>query len=421
MADKADRLLNIGLRLVTLGARFLFIFFLARYLVPDAVGYYGLFTAAVGYAIYFVGLDFYVYVTREIIATPAEHRGRLVKSQILLSSVLYVATLPVALLLLERSGWPNWLMWWFVPILVLEHVNQEIYRLLIALSRQTLASFLLFIRQGSWAIAAVVMMSVLPESRRLGLVMALWVGAGILAAGGGALALLRTGMGGWRLSVDRNWIFTGVRVSLTFLIATLALRGMQTIDRYWVESLVGIEVVGAYVLFFGVASALMVFLDAGVFAFAYPDLVRQAQAGAYDTMRRRLRQMVAQILTAGAIFGASSWLLMPVLLDWIGRPFYRESLGIYPWLLAATVLNALGMVPHYALYAHRRDRSIIISHLSSIPAFAVGGWLLVPQLGVAAVPAGLCIAFSVILIWKSLAWSSLDRDTRQPDYPAVSF
>lgn len=420
MARNSDRLLNVGLRLTTLGARFLFIFFLARYLAPDAVGYYGLFTAAVGYAIYFVGLDFYTYMTREIIATPPAQRGGLVKGQILLSSILYVALMPVAVLLLQHSGWPNWLLWWFIPILILEHVNQEIYRLLIALSRQTLASLQLFIRQGSWAVAVVVLMALLPETRRLDLVMALWTGAGVLAAAGGTLALLRTGMGGWRLPVDRGWVLAGIRISLAFLVATLALRGIQTIDRYWIEALGGIEVVGAYVLFFGVASALMVFLDAGVFAFAYPDLVRQAQNGAYDAMRQRLRQMLLQILAVSAAFSAASWLLMPLLLDWIGHPLYRESLELFPWLLAATILNAFGLVPHYALYARRCDRPIILSHLMAIPSFALGGWLLAPHLGATAVPAGLCLAFLTILVWKGLAWFSLDRNTPQPEHPAVS-
>lgn len=344
----------------------------------------------------------------------------MVKGQIALSALLYVALLPVALFLLQQSGWPTWLLWWFIPILVLEHVNHEIYRLLIALSRQTVASLQLFIRQGSWAVAVVGLMAFFPESRRLDLVMVLWAAAGVLAAGGGTLALLRTGMGGWRLPIDRSWIFTGIRISLAFLVATLALRGIQTIDRYWIEALGGIETVGAYVLFIGIASALMVFLDAGVFAFAYPDLVRQAQAGDYDAMRLRLRQMLFQILVASVAFVLISWLLMPLFLDWIGHSLYRESLELFPWLLGATVLNALGLIPHYALYARRCDRTIILSHLSAIPTFALGGWLLAPHLGLAAVPAGLCFAFFIILIWKSLAWFSLDRNTPQPEHPAVS-
>jgi len=420
MTDNANRLLNVGLRLVTLGARFLFIFFLARYLAPDSVGYYGLFTAAVGYAMYCVGLDFHLYMTREIIAASAERRGALIKNQILLSSVLYLGFIPLALVLLRWTGWPEWLLWWFIPILILEHVNQEIYRLLIALSRQTLASLQLFIRQGSWAVAAVALMFFFPECRRLDLVMAFWAGAGILAVAIGVLTLMQTRMGGWRMPVDRRWIVNGIRVSLAFLVATLSLRGIQTIDRYWVESLAGIEVAGAYVLFFGMVSALTVFLDAGVFAFAYPDLVRLAQNGAHDAMRRRMRQMMLQILAASALFGLASWLMLPLLLDWIGHPLYRESLDLYSWLFAATVLNAVGLVPHYALYAHRCDRTIILSHVSAILVFLLAGWLLAPGLGVAAVPAGLCIAFLVIFVWKGLAWRLLDRNKPQPVLPAVS-
>ena len=82
-----DRVLNIGLRIATLASRFLFIFFLAKYLDSASFGYYGLFAAAVSYCLYFVGMDFYTYVTREILKTPNDQRGRLLKARASVSVV----------------------------------------------------------------------------------------------------------------------------------------------------------------------------------------------------------------------------------------------------------------------------------------------------------------------------------------------
>jgi O-antigen/teichoic acid export membrane protein len=81
------RLLNVGLQAATMGARFFFIFFLAKYLDPASVGYYGIFTATIGYCLYFVGLDFYTYVTREILKSASDQRGKLLKGQVALSSI----------------------------------------------------------------------------------------------------------------------------------------------------------------------------------------------------------------------------------------------------------------------------------------------------------------------------------------------
>ena len=57
------RFFNLGLR-GGMVCKFLLIFFLARILPPEELGTYGLFTATVGYALYFLGLDFYTYSGR---------------------------------------------------------------------------------------------------------------------------------------------------------------------------------------------------------------------------------------------------------------------------------------------------------------------------------------------------------------------
>lgn len=401
------RLLNLGLRCLTLCVRFLFIFFLARYLDPVQVGYYGLFTAAIGYCIYFVGLDFYTYMTREILATAPEQRGRLLKAQLCLSTALFLVISPIVIIGLWYAGWPSSLIWWFLPILVCEYLNQEIYRLLIALSRQIAASILLFLRQGLWAIAVLALMLFVKESRTLVTVMALWGSAGIATVGIGVWLIGGMGFGGWREVVDWNWLRRGIVVSMGFLIATLALRGFQALDRFWLENIAGLEAVAAYVLFLGVAGVLMTFLDAGVFAFGCPELIRLHLAGDKAQARKTIRQMLIQTIAVSAGFGVASWLALPLLLDGIGNPVYFNHREIYPLLVLAMTINALGMVPHFALYATRRDRPIIQSHLAALPAFVIVTWVSTRVLpvdqGLFAVPLGLNAAFLLILIWKAMA------------------
>ena len=404
-----NRLLNIGLHSATLGTRFLFIFFLAKYLDPASVGYYGLFTATVGYSLYFVGLDFYTYVTREILRTPNDQRGRLLKSQAALSGFLYLLFLPVAFLFLQYAGWPDKLVLLFFPILLLEHFNQEMSRLLIALSEQITASIILFIRQGSWALVIVGLMAWDISSRQLQTVISLWAGAGLVAAVMGIWKLRKLGMGGWGSSPDWNWIKKGIAVSTAFLLATLALRGIQTADRYWLEALGGIEIVGAYALLFGVAGTLMTFLDAGVFAFTYPVLIKLHQTQQLVAARAKVRQMFAYTLLLSMGFAVASWLLLPHLLAWIGNEVYIKAIDLYPWLLLAMVFNAISMVPHFALYARGCDKPIIQSHIAALIAFVAATWIFIPQFSILAVPIGLNFSFMVILIWKTVAYWQLNK------------
>ena len=400
----STRILNMILRACTLGARFVFVFFLAKYLDAKAVGYYGLFTATVGYFLYLVGLDFYTYTTREILKAPLEQRGQMLKGQASLSALLYIVVVPLAVWILPQAHWPNELLLWFFPILVLEHLNQEISRLLISVSEQITASLILFMRQGSWALAIVGLMAVNANMRQLQAVMACWLTAGVIAALLGVRKIRQLGMGGWRLPVNWIWVRKGVAVSLAFLMATLALRGVQTIDRYWVQSLSNTETVGAYVLFLSIAGTLMVFLDAGVFAFAYPELIALFHKQQHAQAHRKVKQLLMYVLLAAAVFSVISWLLLPYLLQWINKPLYMQNIGLYPWLLLGTVINALGMAPHYALYAQGRDKVIIGSHIGAMPVFALAVWSFGQTIPALAVPVGLVIFFTVIFLSKAVAY-----------------
>lgn len=415
MATSTTRLLNVGIHGATLGTRFLFIFFLAKFLDPAMVGYYGIFTATVGYALYFVGLDFYTYASREIIKTPPNQRGRLLKGQAALSGILYFALFPLAIWFLLQTDWPGHLVWWFFPILILEHFNQELSRLLVALSEQLTASIILFVRQGSWALAIIILMGLNESARDLDLVMGLWAVAGLSAASLGVWKLKQLKTSGWKQNVDWGWVKKGVFVSAAFLGATLALRGFQTFDRYWLEALGGIEMVGAYVLLLGIAGTLLTFLEASVFSFAYPALIQCNHEGKHYEARHKVNLIFLQTIGVSVLFSMASWLILPHLLDWIGNSVYMKNINLYPWLLSAMVINAVGMVPHYALYARHKDKTIIYSHLLSLPVFCLVTWGLSHKFTGLSVAIGLNAAFAVILLWKACAyWLLLKKDIGLP-------
>ncbi len=409
MVGNTSRFFNVGVQGATLATRFLFIFFLAKYLDPVLVGYYGLFIAAVGYSLYFVGLDFYTYVTRELLKAPCEQRGRLLKGQVVLSFFLYILFLPFFLLFLHYADWPGALLYWFFPILVLEHFNQEISRLLIALSEPLTASVLLFIRQGSWALVLVALMVWDPANRNLQTVMVLWVAAGFAAAFAGVWKVQKMRMGGWNEALDWHWIRGGISVSAAFLLATLALRGVQTFDRYWLEVLGGIEIVAAYVLFLGIAGTLLAFLDAALFAFTYPALIQLHHEQAADVAHAKVRQMLGLTIILSGAFALISWLLLPYLLLWIKNPVYSNAINLYLLLLLAMIVNAISMVPHYALYARGHDRPIIYSHVAALIVFVLATWLLSLHFSAIAVPIGLNFSFTVILVWKGVAYMQLRK------------
>lgn len=398
------RLVSIVLRGMTLGSKFLLIFILARFLTPAELGLYGLLAATIGYALYLLGLDFYTYTTRELLKRPREEWGGGLKDQGVLTMLLYAIFIPLLLIIFAMDLLPWHLAGWFVILLVLEHLNQELMRLLVAISEQLMAGLVLFLRLGAWAVVIAILMYFEPATRSLEAVLAAWTLGGLSAFLLACVKLSQLHIGGWSKRVDWTWIQTGIKVALPFLVATLAIRGVYTLDRYWLESLSGLEVLGAYVLFIGIANAMLSFLDAGVFAFSYPGLIRAFQQGQTAEFRQGLRRLMIQTVALSGAFSIVALLFIDPLLGWLDKPLYIEQKGLFPWILLAIFLSALGMIPHYALYAKNYDKPIIHSHVAAFVVFMVATWLISQHWPMFAVPMGLCIAFFAVLVWKSYAY-----------------
>jgi len=402
-----NRLINIFLRGITLISKFLLISFLARFLEPTELGLYGLVTATIGYALYLLGFDFYTFTTREILTRERREWGGLLKNQIVLSVLAYAIFLPLLILVFVEDLLPWNIAGWFFALLIVEHVAQELGRLLIAISEQLTASMILFLRSGIWAVGVTVLMALEPDLRSLNFVLGAWTLGGLLAISLGIWRLIRLRISGWHRHIDWSWIGKGIKVAIPFLLATLAIRGMFTLDRYWFQALTDPEVLGAYVLFIGFCNVLMSFLDAGVFAFAYPSLISAYNNNDAAAFHTGVRRMLIQTVAFSLAFVVIAMLLIEPLLVWLNKAIYSEHQSLFFWLLIIMVLYALGMVPHFGLYAQGKDRPIIYSHVISLLVFILATWFFSLFWPYLAVPLGLSAAFTMILLSKTLAFYRL--------------
>lgn len=404
MPSPAKRLLNLSLRAATLMSKFALIFVLAKFLEPAEVGLYGLLSATVFYVLMALGFDFYTFATRELIVTDRVNWASMLRDQGVFYGITYTALLPLCLLLFWLGFLPWQLAVWFFPLLALEHLATEFNRLLIATSEPLWASIVLFVRSGAWAVIAALWMWLDPAQRTLGFMLAAWA-IGVLAACIlGASRLRGLDRASLQRAIDWPWIRKGIRVALPFVLATLSLRGLYTIDRYWIEALGGLEQLAAYVLFVGIANAIMSFLDAAVFTFAYPALIASAGKGDRTTFDRQMRRLGQHTLAVTLGLSIAAILCAGPLIDWLDRPSYTQHFGLLYWTVLAAALSGISMIPHYGLYARRKDRPIIFSHLASLPIFFLASLALIPLLGIAAVPAAMALAFLFLLLAKLFAF-----------------
>src|SRR5690606_4276418 len=146
---------------------------------------------AIGYALYVIGFEYYNFATREIIASDSARWLGMIKDQFALYVGLYLLFLPVALILFVKDWLPRSYAIWFFGLLLLEHLAQELFRVLIAISEQILASVVLFLRSGAWCLVVVPIMLLAPETRTVGFVLGGWSVGALIACAVGAFRLLK--------------------------------------------------------------------------------------------------------------------------------------------------------------------------------------------------------------------------------------
>jgi O-antigen/teichoic acid export membrane protein len=404
MPGLVRRSLNTGARSLTLLAKFLLLLVVAATLDPEEVGTYGLLVAYVAYALLLTGLDFHAFTTRELLRDHRQGQGWVVKSQLSLAVVTHLFFAPLLLAVFALGALPFAMALWFFPLLVLEHMAQEINRILIAVSEQVTATLILFLRMGAWGLVVIVLMQTVPATRSLTFVLASWAVGVSVAVAVGVWRIRSLSFTGWSLPLDWLWIRAGIGIALPMLVGTLAVRALFTADRFWVETTLGRDALAAYVLFAGVAVALTTILEAGVFSYSYPLLIAQFSQGRLSDFRTLVRKTALETVLISIGYSAVTIILIGPIVASFESAVYETMLDLYPWILLGMLLYSLSLIPHYGLYAMGKDRQIIVSQVVALGIFVAATSVLVRTGTPYAVPQGLCCAFGAVLAWKMIAY-----------------
>lgn len=380
------RILNVGLRGATLASKFVLLFFLVIYLKPADLGLYGLIVTAVAYSGYLLGFEFYNYNVREILGCDNSKRGALIKDQIVLHLLLYLIFIPLLLFIFIFDFLPSNVSVFFFLILILEHLNQEIFRLLVALSMQVEASICLFFRQGLWSLLIVLLMYFNDIFRSVETVFWGWLIGSLISLLIGAFILYKVKLNGWYSKIDWNWIFIGLKVAVPLLIANLALNAISTIERYWFAVLQGAEVLGIYVFYLSLTASLISILDAGVFSFLYPKLVKLANNNNKKDFRFNMSKMLGQTVFVIFIFAVIVLLVVFIVVYFFDKIIYYQYINLLYIALMSISIHALGCAYNYGIYSFKGDLQIFYVNLSSLLVFILSVFLISSYSQLYAVP-----------------------------------
>jgi len=406
------RLLNLALRMVSLGCRFLLAILLAKSMQLDVFGFYGLLVSAVAYLVYVVGIDFYTYNVRDLVTRPISTWRALLRDQFLLYAATFTLVAVVAVMLWFNGVINVGTLVWLLLLLASEHFAQELYRLLIIAGKVEQSSIALFIRSGLWVLILLALwLQNTAVFLQLQQVLTLWFLGGVLSIFW-SLWCLRLVLGD-RSSVGTpvNWqrLREGIRVAALFFVGTLVLKFASTADRFLVEHFADLNAVGPYVLYVGLAGAIATVVDAAVVVYDYPGLIRAWQAGDEQQFRILYRAFLRRVLLYALGMALMLSLFLRPVLIFIGKQQVLDAWPLAVPLVLANVLLSLANVPHYALYAARNDRSILVATCFGTAIFFVAAVVSGSSIGALAVAWSSALGALVVLLSKAILWRRILR------------
>ena len=372
--------LNVVFRGITMSARLVLLVAMARYLEPEQLGVFALFSSANLWGLYLQGLEFHLFSARSLVGEPPASWARGRRDAFALYGTVFVAAAVVWTIVFFAGFLPWTLLPLFLLILAMEHVAQESFRLLNMFERPLAGSVVLLARSGVWMYVVAFVIWRSPSARSLELVFGGWaVGAGVSVLL--SLWFLRDlpwrGLG----PIDWRWMKRGLAVSLPLLVGSLAFRGIALFERSWLGYVDGERSLGVFGFYATIAGALSVLAESGVGNVLYPRMLRAWKSGRKDDYRAASRSVWIAYGAFLLVGIPASAFAVTFLASHLGHPEYAASLDAYYVLLGAAGLTVAGAAAQYDLWARGRDRTMIAASVTGLIVAVVLGVVLIPRYG----------------------------------------
>ena len=403
-------ILNLLFRGLAIAGRFLVLIGIGRYLSETELGIYGLFYTSIILAIYFIGLDFYTYNTREIIGREYTERLPLLRDQLVFHLLVYLVAIPLLLPVFYYDVIPFRFIIWFYLILIFEHLSQEFFRIFTALSKSVFANFITFIRSGAWAfVLAIAWIMHIESLINLHTIWIAWFLGSFVSVIISVIYLFKLNLGTIKHNrVNWPWIKKGILISLPFFVSSLCFRLIEHTNRYFIDFFQSKDLVGIFTLFASSANLISVIVFTTIIMVDYPVLYEYYIHRQNEDYLKRKKKFIRKVIYISLAAGILAAVLIHPLLYLIGKhEIYDPHIIVFYILIGANILYNLSLIPHYLLYIKKKDYQIMITTLAGLVVSLILNYLLVLWFAITGAALTMLISFFVIL---TLKWIIYKRD-----------
>lgn len=364
---KSLALVDIAIRSSTIIARGAFVFISAKYLDDRDFGLYIAIVANISLMQYVVAGDYSYIAHREFFAGRINFEKILITQPVLLGFLFSLSCVILFYLLPKEID--SSLIIIILMILFFESVASELQRHLVAISKFTISNLVLFFKSAGWMLPLMGIFALQDDLRSIWAILVAWSVGLLLSV---AIGLYEINfVGAIREKVNYLLLKKYIKTVPTILIGTLATRSMFSLDRVILEKTNGLEVVGAYGLYVGIASAFVAIIDAGVLMRAYPSLVKYGRLN-HDDYNKLSKKIQLQVAIATLIGIALYELTVNSVLRIVSKQSYLEYSHIGALLILAYGIYSLSFPLNCRLYSCEADKSItLINVIALLPILFV--------------------------------------------------
>lgn len=382
-----SRLLTVFIRALSAISRFGLFLYLGRNVDPETVGIYALISAVAALFVQFVGLEFHYHNSRTILAVDGVRKAQVIRDQFILHLLTYLVVVPW-LVILFIAGLLDWhYALYFFPLVVFEHLSQEVFRILVMCFRPVFATIVLFVRTGLWVLIFLPIMEVFPNSPALETLLITWLSFSAASVFLGFLRLRSELSAGNLFSpIDWRWIMEGTKAAFPFFVTTCFLTALQLVDRFVLQYFHGEAAVGVVFFFSSLASFFYTFLIFSVAIFHGPKMIHAYQNLTYAEYRKERAVFIKNHVLVGATIVLPAIVAIYPVLGWVGKTQYADFMHVYWIMLLANVVMVIADFFNLELYVRRLDTAIMWAVIASAIISIVLQISFVSTLGVIGAP-----------------------------------
>ncbi len=357
------KIINLILRGLTLGSKFLLSIYLVKFLSLEANGEYGIFVASISLITYVLGMDFYSFNNREILQNSIENAGHKIRDQFILFFFIYLIVLPLLyfLGLFDFIGKTYILI--FYLILIFDHISTELYRLLVVFSKPIQANINLLLRTGIWILILICAWHYdFNNLKNLHSIFNFWLIGSIISVFYSIISLSKVNINiPWRSKINWEWIKKGIKIAMPFFIATISYKIIQFADRYMVEYILeDTKQTGIYYFFSNISMLIETFVQTTVVMIYSPKLITAFNKDK-TTLINIFNKFKKEIFLYSFIALISVCLLIYPLLYIVEKTELYNSIGVFFVMITTRTIFNISLIYHFKLYVSKKDNILMTS------------------------------------------------------------